>query len=88
MDTTANNHRSVLVTGAGQGMGRAMALGLVEQGARVAMLDVRADLVEPHRHLPLSFISHCRWLDCLGDGIEQDCGRKLLRHNDRSLRDL
>ncbi len=38
--------RVALVTGGGGGMGRAIALALVERGARVAVLDIRRDAVE------------------------------------------
>jgi NAD(P)-dependent dehydrogenase (short-subunit alcohol dehydrogenase family) len=38
--------RVALVTGAGQGLGRAMAIGLLEAGAGLAVLDVNGDEVE------------------------------------------
>lgn len=37
--------KTVVVTGAGRGMGRAMSLGLVAAGARVAMLDIDDDVL-------------------------------------------
>ncbi len=38
--------KTVVVTGAGRGMGRAMSLGLAAAGARVAMLDIDADVLD------------------------------------------
>jgi len=41
---------SVLVTGAGQGLGKAMALGLAEHGANVAILEINPETVEVAAH--------------------------------------
>jgi NAD(P)-dependent dehydrogenase (short-subunit alcohol dehydrogenase family) len=38
--------KTVVVTGAGRGMGRAMSLGLVAAGARVALLDIDRDVLD------------------------------------------
>ncbi len=38
--------KTVVVTGAGRGMGRAMSLGLAAAGASVAMLDIEADVLD------------------------------------------
>ena len=39
------NGRIAIVTGSGRGLGRAMALGLAEAGARVVVTDIESDVV-------------------------------------------
>jgi len=42
--------RVVLITGAGQGIGKAFAFALAETGAKVAIADVRAELADQVSH--------------------------------------
>ncbi len=46
------NNKQVLVTAAGQGMGRAAAVAMAEQGAQVLATDVRAELLDSLKGVP------------------------------------
>ena len=46
MTTTALSGKSVVMTGAGRGMGRAMATALAGEGANVAMLDIDSEILQ------------------------------------------
>jgi meso-butanediol dehydrogenase / (S,S)-butanediol dehydrogenase / diacetyl reductase len=64
--TAEFNGRSYFITGAGQGIGRALAVGLAEMGATIGMADIDEAALDAAAALMRAsgFTSHCYPVDC------------------------
>jgi len=68
-----------IVTGAGRGLGRAMTLGLLEAGARVAAVEIDAPALEDMRIAAEERQAGNRILDIAGDVTHDTAGPKIVR---------
>ena len=68
--------KTAIVTGAGQGLGRAIALRLAEEGARVALVDISAEGVE-HTAGEIR-AAGCEAIAMAADATEEDTARRLV----------
>jgi len=68
-----------IVTGAGRGLGRAMTLGLLQAGARVAATELDAEALDETGHAAEASGAHDRILDIVADVTRDDSAPKIVR---------
>jgi NAD(P)-dependent dehydrogenase (short-subunit alcohol dehydrogenase family) len=73
------NGKVAIVTGAGRGLGRAMTLGLLDAGARVAAVELDAPSLEELRGVAEDHGAGDRILDIAGDVTHDASGPKIVR---------
>src|SRR5580698_4416702 len=75
----ALDSKVAIVTGAGRGLGRAMALGLLDAGARVAAVEIDAPALVELREAAEDRGAEDRILDIAGDVTHDTAAPKIMR---------